>query len=84
MAGLYDNIHAKRKRIAAGSKEKMRKPGAKGAPSAKSLQTSSQNNQREKKVMPKVGGVKYPYTKTGVAAAKKAAKKKKKPMKKGY
>ena len=30
--GLYANIHAKRKRIAAGSKEKMRKPGAKGAP----------------------------------------------------
>jgi len=31
--GLYANIHAKQKRIAAGSKEKMRKPGAKGAPS---------------------------------------------------
>jgi hypothetical protein len=31
--GLYANIHAKRKRIAAGSGEKMRKPGAKGAPS---------------------------------------------------
>ena len=30
--GLYDNIHAKRKRIAAGSGEKMRKPGSKGAP----------------------------------------------------
>ena len=30
--GLYDNIHAKRKRIAAGSGEKMRKAGAKGAP----------------------------------------------------
>ena len=30
--GLYANIHAKRKRIAAGSGEKMRKPGAKGAP----------------------------------------------------
>ena len=30
--GLYANIHAKRKRIAAGSNEKMRKPGAKGAP----------------------------------------------------
>ena len=30
--GLYANIHAKRKRIAAGSKEKMRKPGSKGAP----------------------------------------------------
>ena len=33
-AGLYANINAKRKRIAAGSKEKMRKPGAKGAPTA--------------------------------------------------
>ena len=36
--------------------------------------------------MPKVGGVKYPYTDKGKTAAKKAAakKKKKKPMKKGY
>ena len=31
--GLYANIHAKKKRIAAGSGEKMRKPGTKGAPS---------------------------------------------------
>ena len=30
--GLYANIHAKRKRIAAGSGEKMRKPGSAGAP----------------------------------------------------
>lgn len=30
--GLYANIHAKRRRIAAGSKEKMRKKGAPGAP----------------------------------------------------
>ena len=30
--GLYANIHAKKKRIAAGSGEKMRKPGSKGAP----------------------------------------------------
>jgi hypothetical protein len=30
--GLYDNINAKRKRIAAGSGEKMRKVGSKGAP----------------------------------------------------
>ena len=30
--GLYANIHAKRERIASGSKEKMRKPGTKGAP----------------------------------------------------
>jgi hypothetical protein len=32
--GLYANIHAKKKRIAAGSGEKMRKVGSKGAPSA--------------------------------------------------
>jgi len=38
--GLWDNIHAKRKRIKAGSGEKMRKPGAKGAPSAKDLKDS--------------------------------------------
>jgi hypothetical protein len=30
--GLYANIHAKKKRIAQGSGEKMRKPGSKGAP----------------------------------------------------
>ena len=30
--GLYDNIHAKRKRIAEGSGEKMRRVGSKGAP----------------------------------------------------
>ena len=33
--GLYANIHAKRKRIAAGSGEKMRPKGAKGAPTNK-------------------------------------------------
>jgi hypothetical protein len=32
--GLYSNIHRKRARIAAGSGEKMRKAGSKGAPSA--------------------------------------------------
>ena len=32
--GLYANIHAKQKRIAAGSGEKMRKPGTKGSPTA--------------------------------------------------
>jgi hypothetical protein len=32
--GLYANIHKKQARIAAGSGEKMRKPGSKGAPSA--------------------------------------------------
>jgi len=38
--GLWDNIHAKRKRIKAGSGETMRKPGSKGAPSAKDLKDS--------------------------------------------
>ena len=32
--GLYANIHAKRKRIKAGSGETMRKPGTKGAPTS--------------------------------------------------
>jgi hypothetical protein len=38
--GLWANIHAKRKRIKAGSGEKMRKAGDKGAPSAKDLKDS--------------------------------------------
>ena len=38
--GLYANIHAKQDRIAAGSKEKMRKPGSKGAPTAKAFKES--------------------------------------------
>lgn len=39
--GLYDNIHAKRKRIASGSGEKMRKPGTKGAPTAQAFMKSA-------------------------------------------
>jgi hypothetical protein len=39
--GLYANINAKRDRIAAGSKEKMRKPGAPGAPTAKAFKQSA-------------------------------------------
>ena len=39
--GLYANIHAKRERIKAGSGEKMRKPGAKGAPSKKDFVKSA-------------------------------------------
>ncbi len=38
--GLYANIHAKRARIKAGSGETMRKPGAKGAPTAKAFRAS--------------------------------------------
>jgi len=39
--GLYANIHAKRERIAAGSKEKMRKPGTKGAPTAEAFKAAA-------------------------------------------
>ena len=39
--GLYANIHAKRKRIKAGSKEKMRKKGAKGAPTSKQFRRAA-------------------------------------------
>ena len=38
--GLWANIQAKRKRIESGSGEKMRKPGSKGAPTAKALKES--------------------------------------------
>ena len=38
--GLWDNIHAKRKRIKNGSGERMRKPGSEGAPSEKDLKDS--------------------------------------------
>ena len=40
-SGLYSNIHAKRERIEAGSGEKMRKPGAKGAPTAKAFKQAA-------------------------------------------
>jgi len=39
--GLYANINAKRDRIAAGSKEKMQKPGTPGAPTAKAFKQSA-------------------------------------------
>ena len=39
--GLYANINAKKARIAAGSKEKMRKPGTPGAPTAKAFKQSA-------------------------------------------
>jgi hypothetical protein len=47
--GLYANINAKRKRIAAGSGEKMRKPGTKGAPTAKAFKESAKTARGKKK-----------------------------------
>lgn len=46
--GLYANIHAKRKRIAAGSGEKMRKPGSKGAPTSKNFKQSAKTAKKKK------------------------------------
>jgi hypothetical protein len=48
-AGLYANINAKRKRIAAGSGEKMRKPGSKGAPTAAAFRESAKTAKPRKK-----------------------------------
>ena len=48
--GLYANIHAKRKRIAAGSGERMRKPGSKGAPTAKAFKRSAKTAKKRKQL----------------------------------
>jgi hypothetical protein len=45
--GLYANINAKKKRIAAGSGEKMRKPGTKGAPTAKDFKESAKTAKKK-------------------------------------
>jgi hypothetical protein len=46
--GLYANINAKRERIAAGSGERMRKPGAKGAPTAAAFRASAKTAKKSK------------------------------------
>ena len=46
--GLYAAINAKRDRIAAGSKEKMRKPGAAGTPTAKAFKQSAKTAKKGK------------------------------------
>jgi hypothetical protein len=45
---LYANIHAKRKRIKEGSKEKMRKVGSKGAPTAKQFKQAAKTAKKKK------------------------------------
>ena len=44
--GLYANINAKRERIKRGSGERMRKPGSKGAPTAKAFRKSKRTARR--------------------------------------
>jgi hypothetical protein len=46
--GLYANIHAKEARIKAGSGEKMRKPGAKGAPTKQAFIESAKTAKKKK------------------------------------
>ena len=46
--GLYKNIDKKRKRIAAGSGEKMRSPGAKGAPTNASFRKAAKTAKKPK------------------------------------
>lgn len=45
--GLYANINAKRKRIEQGSGETMRKPGTKGAPTAKAFKQSAKTAKKK-------------------------------------
>jgi hypothetical protein len=45
--GLYDAIHAKRRRIKLGSDEKMRKPGAKGAPTADAFKAAAKTAKKK-------------------------------------
>jgi hypothetical protein len=47
--GLYANIHRKRERIEAGSGERMRKPGTKGAPTAAAFRESAKTAKKGKK-----------------------------------
>jgi hypothetical protein len=47
--GLYANIHAKQERIKHGSKEHMRKPGSKGAPSASDFKQAAKTAKPRRK-----------------------------------
>ena len=47
--GLYKNIHKKRARIKAGSGEKMRKAGSKGAPTAEAFEQSAKTAKRTRR-----------------------------------
>jgi cysteine sulfinate desulfinase/cysteine desulfurase-like protein len=47
--GLYENIRLKRARIKAGSKERMRKPGTKGAPTAAQFRAAAKTAKKKPK-----------------------------------
>lgn len=64
--GLYDNINAKRARIAAGSGERMRRPGSKGAPTQEAFEQSAMTAKRNPvdDVEIHLGGNKYGIIRT--------------------
>ena len=70
--GLYANIHAKQERIAHGSKEHMRKPGSKGAPTAEAfIQSAKTTKKKDGGVSLAVGrGEKLPVSKGAGLTAK--------------
>tara|TARA_X000001388_G_scaffold47536_1_gene34010 strand:- start:787 stop:945 length:159 start_codon:yes stop_codon:yes gene_type:complete len=47
--GLYSNIHSKRRRIKGGSKEKMRKPGSKGAPTKANFRRAAKTAKKRRR-----------------------------------
>jgi|TARA_R110002020_G_scaffold407647_1_gene617614 hypothetical protein len=53
--GLYENIRLKKARIKAGSKEKMRKPGTKGSPTAAQFKAAAKTAKKPKKKGKKSG-----------------------------
>ena len=74
MAGLWDNIHAKRKRIAEGSGEKMRNKGSKGAPTEAAIKKAQGMNMGGMPMhkMPDgtmMKGAKHGYSKGGMSRA---------------
>ena len=75
--GLYANIHAKQERIKAGSGERMRKPGAKGAPTAQAFKEAAKTATMKKggSVSLSVGrGEKLPVSQGAGLTAKGRAK----------
>lgn len=74
--GLWDNIHSKRRRIAAGSGERMRKPGSKGAPSERDLEKSRKaEKSKEKRAEVEYRGRTFPGYNKPIASDRKGKKK---------
>ena len=77
--GLYDNIQAKRNRIARGSGETMRKPGEVGAPTAKNFKEAAKTakmNYDRNKVTGMMGGGKVPNKMKGFSKLPEPVQKK--------